>query len=102
MLFTLQDLPACCSRRDPELIEPLRALLNMEVCFTAGQVCETDDRPPFSICAGGCSLYLTHVCKGAVQAQAHKGSSQLLGAAPTKNCAWHESGLRAIAEKEQA
>ena len=27
-----------------ELIEPLMALLNTEVCFAAGQVCDTDDR----------------------------------------------------------
>ena len=42
--------------RHPELIEPLMALLNMEACFLAGQVCDTADCPPFCICAGGFSV----------------------------------------------
>ena len=33
MLFTSQDLPACRSKRPQELMEPLMALLNMEVCY---------------------------------------------------------------------
>ena len=88
-------------RRHTELIEPLTALLGLEACLE-------QDRPatqmivPFLKSRWRILLVVNALCKGAVQAQVHRGRYSLgFRAAPMKNCAWYKNGLRAIIEEEQ-